>query len=86
MGKGVLLPTYAHCPTRAHCANPFGVLHSAHAPLRPGLAGQRRQGRLDPSRRATVARSLRSLRPHHSRTAPGHALRPRWLRCARVNQ
>ena len=37
-------------------------------------------------RRATVAQSLRSLRPHHSRTAPGHSFRPRWLRCARVSQ
>ena len=24
----------SHCPTRSHCANPCGVLHSAHAPLR----------------------------------------------------
>ena len=30
MGKGVLLPTYAHCPTRAQCANPLKrVLHCA---------------------------------------------------------
>ena len=24
----------SHCPTRSHCANPCGVLHSAYAPLR----------------------------------------------------
>ena len=42
--------------------------------------------RLGPARRATVAQSLRSLRPHHSRTAPRHSFRPRWLRCARVSQ
>ena len=33
-----------------------------------------------------LAQSLRSLRPHHSRTPPGHSFRPRWLPCARVNQ
>ena len=27
----VMMP---HCPTRSHCANPYGVLHSARAPLR----------------------------------------------------
>ena len=43
MGDWALLPTYAHCPTRAQCANPLKrVLHSADAPFRPGLAMQRR--------------------------------------------
>ena len=59
--------------------------------LRSVPAGTRNEtalARLGPARRATVApRSLRSLvRPHHSRTAPGHSFRPRWLRCARVSQ
>ena len=82
MGEWALLPTYAHCPTRAQCANPCGVLRFAPAGTRRATA----LARLDPSARATVARSLRSLRPHHSRTPTGHALRPRWLPCARVNQ
>ena len=40
MGIGVLLPTYAHCPTRAQCANPASgrVLHSAS--LRSGRDSQ----------------------------------------------
>ena len=61
-GKWVRLPTYPHCPTRAHCANPAcgRVLHSDVALFRPGLARQRRQRSLDPARRATVARSLRA--------------------------
>ena len=70
------------------------VPHVLSAPTRCGVlrfapAGTRRAtalARLDPTARATVAQSLRSLRPHHSRTPPGHALRPRWLPCARVNQ
>ena len=61
------------------------VLHSA--PLRSGRDSQGNgASRLDPPQRATVARSLRSLRPHHSRAATGHALRPRWLPCASVSQ
>ena len=32
----------SHRATRAHYANPFGVLHSACAPFRPGLAMKRR--------------------------------------------
>ena len=58
-------------------------------PLRSVAAGTRNETslkRLGPARRATVAQSLRSLRPHHSRTAPRHSFRPRWLRCARVSQ
>ena len=42
-------------------------------PLRSVAAGTRNETalkRLGPARRATVAQSLRSLRPHHSRTAP----------------
>ena len=35
---------------------------------------------------ATVARSLRSLRPHHSRIPPAQAFRQSWLRCERVTQ
>ena len=35
---------------------------------------------------ATVARSLRSLRPHHSPIPPAQAFRPSWLRCERVKQ
>ena len=75
-----------HCATRAHCANP---LRGSSAPLRSVAAGTRNETalkRLVPARRATVAQSLRSLRPHHSRTAPGHSFRHRWLRCARVSQ
>ena len=75
-----------HCATRAHCANP---LRGSSAALRSVAAGTRNETalkRLGPARRATVAQSLRSLRPHHSRTAPGHSFRPRWLRCARVSQ
>ena len=63
------------------------VLHSAT--LRSGRDSQGNGAvRLNPPRRATVApRSLRSLvRPHHSRTATGYALRPRWLPCASVSQ
>ena len=33
-----------------------------------------------------MARSLRSLRPHHSRIPPAQAFRPSWLRCERVTQ
>ena len=75
-----------HRATRAHCANP---LRGSSTPLRSVAAGTRNEtalARLVPMRRATVARSLRSLRPHHSRTAPRHSFRPRWLRCARVSQ
>ena len=75
-----------HCATRAHCANP---LRGSSTPLRSVAAGTRNETaprRLGPARRATVAQSLRSLRPHHSRTAPRHSFRPRWLRCARVSQ
>ena len=75
-----------HCATRAHCANP---LRGSSTPLRSVAAGTRNETaprRLGPMRRATVAQSLRSLRPHHSRTTPGHSFRPRWLRCARVSQ
>ena len=77
-----------HCATRAHCANPR---RRRGPPLRwrsvaAGTRNETALKRLGPARRATVARSLRSLRPHHSRTAPGHSFRPRWLRCARVSQ
>ena len=61
---------------------PKGVLRFAPAGTRRATA----LARLVPSARATVAQSLRSLRPHHSRTPMGHALRPRWRPCARVNQ
>ena len=75
-----------HCATRAHCANP---LRGSSTPLRSVAAGTRNEtalARLGPTKRATVAQSLRSLRPHHSRISPGHSFRPRWLRCARVSQ
>ena len=75
-----------HCATRAHCANP---LRGSSTPLRSVTAGTRNEtalARLGPARRATVAQSLRSLRPHHSRTTPGQSFRTRWLRCARVSQ
>ena len=56
----------SHCPTRSHCANPSGVLHSAS--LRYGDSAQcHAAARLAPVEYATVAQSLRSLRPHHSR-------------------
>ena len=42
--------------------------------------------RLAPMECATVARSLRSLRPHHSPIPPAQAFRPSWLRCERVIQ
>ena len=42
--------------------------------------------RLAPVDCATVARSMRSLRPHHSRIPPAQAFRPSWLRCERVTQ
>ena len=75
----------AHCPTRSHCANPFGVLHSAS--LRYGDSAQCHAApRLAPVEYATVAQSLRSLRPHHSRIPPAQAFRPSWLRCERVIQ
>ena len=41
---------------------------------------------LAPVEYATVAQSLRSLRPHHSRIPPAQAFRPSWLRCERVTQ
>ena len=65
----------SHCPTRSHCANPSGVLHSAS--LRYGDSAQcHAAARLAPVEYATVARSLRSLRPHHSRIPPAQAFRP----------
>ena len=75
----------AHCPTRARCTNPQGVL--LYAPLRSGHGSQGYgASRLGAPRTATEApRSLRSLvRPHHSRFSPRQALRPWWLCCARV--
>ena len=85
--KCIPLDVMAHCPTRARCANPQGVLLSAT--LRSGLGSQGYgASRLGAARNATEApRSLRSLvRPHHSRPSPRQALRPRWLCCARVGQ
>ena len=55
-----------------------------HARRHPG--GGRIRAPAASAARATVAQSLRSLRPHHSRTPPGHSFRPRWLPCARVTQ
>ena len=72
------------CATRAPFANPLPrVLRFAS--LRYGNDSQC-QGA--PGSRPTVApRSLRSLvRPHHSDGSPALALRPLWLRCARVSQ
>ena len=75
----------SHCPTCSHCANPCGVLHSAS--LRYGDSAQcHAAARLAPVQYATVARSLRSLRPHHSRIPPAQAFRQSWLRCERVKQ
>ena len=83
-GKGWCLAVPDYRATRAQCANPFGVLRFAPA----GTRNETALARLVPATRATVApRSLRSLvRPHHSRTSPGHSFRPRWLPCARVSQ
>ena len=71
MGSGqeqtVFPPT--GCPIVSHVlarSTPAG----SSAPLRPG-PDDTALARLDPPGRATVARSLRSLRPHHSRTPTG---------------
>ena len=50
------------------------------APVRPQAA----QLSGAPRRRPAGTRPLRSPRPHHSRTSPAHALRSRWLPCARA--
>ena len=79
------LVVMAHCATRSYSSNPSVVLHSAS--LRYGDSSKCDAAtRLAPVEYATVARSLRSLRPRHSRIPPAHAFRPSWLRCERVTQ
>ena len=81
VGMGEYYPVMmSHCPTRSRCATPAGS--STPLTLRYGDSAQcHAAARLAPVEYATVAQSLRSLRPHHSRIPPAQAFRPSWLRC-----